>query len=86
MTYLADISEHSTSPVAKMLRLLDKEIDDLMGDAAGKLEKAVSRERAAAISSCIQVITFDNLDDIRNVAMLRYEARNPDAAAEEDED
>lgn len=85
MTYLDAISETSTSPVAKMLLLLDKEIDELMDDVRVR-SKEYHRARSSAISECIQAITFDSLDDIRNVAMLRYEARNPDVAAEEDED
>lgn len=85
MTYLHLISPTSGSPTARILELLDVEIDALMGGAEPH-EVDHHRSRAAALGEAIACITMDDIDDIRNVAMLRYEARNPETAAEEDED
>lgn len=81
MSYLHLISPTSGSPTASILRLLDKEIEALMGGAEPH-EMDHHRSRAGALGEALACITFDTMEDIRNVSMLRYEARH---VSEEDD-
>jgi hypothetical protein len=74
-------SPTSGSPTAQVLRLLDAEIDALMGGAEPH-EADHHRSRASAFTEVLQILTFATPEEIKNVAMLRYEARMEEAQGE----
>lgn len=76
MTYLHLISPTSGSPTARILELLDVEIDVLLGSVEMTEKPSHHKARAAALTEAIACITMDTPEDIKNVAMLRYEERN----------